>query len=110
MSITAPQQYCKHASESVNIAIDVTGELDSGELATGTPTIVEVTTSDLTIDNKGVSTTALTILGTSVAIGEALQCRVAGGTAGTSYTIRCTFTTDATSAQTRMVDIKLTVI
>lgn len=109
-AIRAPQRYTKADSEVINVAVDVRGLLDDGELATGTPTIVEVTTSDLTIANKAVSSTALTILGESVAAGEAIQCKVSGGTANTSYTIRITFGTDSDPAQTRIVDILIDVV
>jgi hypothetical protein len=110
MSVTAEQVHCKAVSETVNVAVNFQGDLDSGELLTGTPTVVEITTSDLTLANKAVNTAALTILGVSVAIGEAVQFNVVGGTADTTYSIRCTATTDATPAQTRIVIVKLLVV
>jgi len=76
--------------------------LDTGESLTGTPTVVEVTTTDLTITSKAVSTTALTINGTSVAAGAAVQFKVSGmKTTGSPYTLKVTVSTNATPAQTK---------
>ena len=90
-------------------AVSFQGKLDSGELLTGTPTVVEVTTSDLTLANKAVSTAALTIDGVSNAIGEAVQFSITGGTAGTTYTINIQVGTDATVAQTLETNVTLEV-
>lgn len=107
---TATQRHTKTASEARNVVVSFKGKLDAGELLTGTPTVEEVTTTDLTLTNKAVNTAELTILGTAVAIGEAVQFKVAGGTAGTEYTIRITSVTNATAAQTLVENIKLRVI
>jgi len=75
--------------------------LETSELLTGTPTVVEVTTSDLTIDNKAVSTAALTIKNEAIAAGRALTFRVSGhGVTNAPYTLTITASTDATPAQT----------
>ena len=97
----APQIHEKKVSAARNIAVSFSGKLDVGELLTGTPTIVEVTTTDLTLSDKVVSTAILTINGVSVPINEAVQFHVeAGGTAGTQYKILITVGTDSTPAQT----------
>ena len=84
--------------------------LDSGELLTGTPTIVEVTTSDLTLANKAVSTAQYTDKdGVVVAIGQAVQCSITSATAGT-YTVRITVSTDATVARTFIRDITIVIL
>jgi len=106
---TAKQIQCKTASEVRVAAVSFQGKLDSGELLTGTPTVVEVTTSDLTLGDKAVSTTALTIDGTSNAIGEAVVFSITGGTAGTAYTIKVTCGTDSTPAQTLITNVTLEV-
>ncbi len=105
----AHQIQSKTAAEVRVVAVSFQGKLDSGELLTGTPTIVEVTTSDLTLANKAVSTVALTIDGTSNAIGEAVQFSVTGGTAGVTYTINAQVGTDSTPAQTLEVNLTLIV-
>lgn len=107
---TANQVQCKTASEVRNVAVSFSGKLDSGELLTGTPTVVEVTTSALTLDNKVVSTAILTINSVSVPVGEAVQFRVSGGTAGATYQIRINCDTDASPAQTLYGDVILEVI
>lgn len=87
--------------DTETIAIDFTDWLDSGESLTGTPTIVEQTTSDLTIGSVAVSTAILTILDNSVAIGAAVQGSVSGQLASQgTYTVLVTATTDATPART----------
>lgn len=106
---TAPQRHSKGATESRNVSLDLSGKLDTGELLTGVPTVEEVTTTHLTFSNKAVNTTALTINGRTVAIGEAVQFRVSGGNANTSYTIRTTVTTTSNPAQTLVEYVALNV-
>jgi len=108
MPTIASQRGEMSAGGTRNVAIDYTDKLDSGELLTGTPTIVEVTTNDLTLSNKVVSTGSLTILGATVAAGAAVQFKVVAGSGllGT-YTIRVTVSTDATVAQTFVDDYVL---
>ena len=109
MSHKAQQLYTKPVSATRNAAVSFSDELDSGELLTGTPTVAEVSTSDLTIDNAAVSTAELTINGEAVPIGEAVQFRVAGGVAGTSYDITISVGTDSTPAQTLFGKVQLDV-
>lgn len=110
MSITAPQIQVKAASEERNIAVSFAGRLDTGEVLTGTPLVVEVTSTDLTISNKAVSTASLTIDGDTVPTAEAVQFKVTGGTAGTSYKIKITADTDSSPAQKLIGIVKLKVI
>lgn len=100
----------KRISEARNLAVNFQGLLDSGELLTGTPTIVEETTGDLTLSGKKVSTAQLTILDKTVAIGEAVQFHVAsGGIAAKRYKFSITTVSDASDAQTFVVIIYLDV-
>ena len=105
----APQIQTIVVGETRNVAVSFAAKLDSGEVLTGTPTIVEVTSSDLTITNKVVSTASLTILGETVATGLACTFTVTGAVAGgglTSgryaglYQIKVTPATNASNAQT----------
>jgi len=102
----------KHASETRTISVDYTDKLDSGESLTGTPTIAEVTTTDLTISGAQLNSGSLTINNETVAASKAVQCQVAGGTSGSTYSIKITVSTDATSpgAQTFVDTIKLEVL
>jgi len=89
MTSTAPQIQEMSASEVRHVAVDFSGKLDTGETLTGTPAVVEVTTTALTITNKAVSTGVLSINSVSVPIGEAIQFTVDAATTGT-YQIRIT--------------------
>ena len=101
----APQVRTMSTAETVNVAIDASGKLDSGETYTGTPTITEVSTSNLTLSNKAVNTGALTINGNSTAIGQAIQFTVSASTTGT-YLVNWVCGTSA--SQTR--DGRLTIV
>lgn len=110
MSI-APQRPFKSVSGTRNVAVSFSDMLDVSELLSGTPTVTEVTTSDLTLGNKLVNTGALTINNVSVPIGEAVQFNVVGGTVANSpYRITISVDTDATPAQTLIGTVVLIVI
>jgi len=110
--MTANEIRHKHASETRTISVDYTDKLDSGEALTGTPTIAEVTTTDLTISGAQLNSGSLTINNETVAASKAVQCQVAGGTSGSTYSIKITVSTDASSpgAQTFVDTIKLEVL
>lgn len=82
-------------------SVSFDNKLDAGELLTGTPTVAEQTTSDLTIANKVVSTAALTINSVSVSAGRAVQFKVSGhGVTNSPYTLKITCGTNSSPAQT----------
>lgn len=100
-SNTAPEKPDVTVGAAPNVSVSFVDVLDDGELLTGTPTVAEQTTSDLTIVNKAVNTAALVINGESVAIGQAVQFHVSGQLAANSpYKIKITVSTSATPAQT----------
>ncbi len=115
MSI-APQRPFMSASGTRNIAISFSDMLDSSEVLTGTPIVVEVANSnspntDLTIANIVVSNTIKTINNKIVPIAEAVQFNVTGGTVANSpYNITITATTDSTPAQVLIGTVVLTII
>jgi len=78
-------------------SVDFGGKLDSGELLTGSPTVTEVTTTDLVITNAQVSTGILTINGSSVPVGEAVQFKVdyASAEVRKKYIVKVVCGTDA---------------
>jgi len=102
----------KASTETRTISCDYTAKLDEGESLTGTPTIAEVTTTDLTITGAQLNSGSLTINNETVAASKAVQCQVAGGTSGSTYSIKITVSTDASSpgAQTFVDTIKLEVL
>ncbi len=106
---TSQEIAVKAASGIETLVVDFTDYLRSGETLTGTPTVVEVTTSALTIDNKAVNSAAITKDGRTVAIGKGVVFRVQGGTAGTTYTIRVTVGTSATPARTKVWNVRLAI-
>lgn len=93
--------------EEINSAISFSGELDSGEKLTGVPTVLEDTTSDLTITNKTINTAILEdVNGVDVPVGEAVQYHIAGFvSASFPYTINITATTDASPPQIRKISV-----
>ncbi len=103
MSENTATQVPTFAPGEVNIlSCSFDGKLESGELLTGTPTVAEQTTSDLTITNVVVNTVALVINTKTVAIGKAVQCKVIGQlVANSPYLLLFTVGTDASPAQTK---------
>lgn len=102
----APQRQSASVDSVRNAAVSFSGELDAGELLTGTPTITEDTTSDLVISNKSVSIEELKINGLSVPIGEAVQFTVSGFvSANFPYTIDISCDTDSSPEQTLLGSI-----
>jgi len=77
------------------VSIDFWKILDAGELLTGTPTVAEQTTSDLTITNKAVNTASLEIKNRSVAVGEAVQFKITGQQSDSTYRVRVTVSSTA---------------
>ena len=97
----APERPELAVGETRNGAYSFKGELDAGELLTGTPTATEVTSSDLTITNVAVNTATLEVSKDLLVIaGQAVQYKVIGHLAGKEYKVKITATTDATPAQT----------
>lgn len=100
---TAPERPSAPVGEVNGFSASFVGKLDSGELLTGTPTVVEVTSTDLTITNKVVNSVALTINNKTVAIGNAVQFKVTGHLLATlNYTIKITVVTDSSPARTKI--------
>ena len=78
-------------------SVDFSGKLDTGEALTGSPTVTEVTTTDLAITNAKVNSAIIEINGRSVPIGEAVQFKVdyAGATVRNKYIVKIICATDA---------------
>ena len=104
-TIRAPKQW-KSVSAVRNCAVSVAGPMGStAETISG----VSLTHStDLTTAVVAASTATLVIDGVSVIAGQAFTYRVSGGTAGTTYDIRATITTN--QSQTIIGNLPLKVI
>lgn len=107
MTNTAAELRIKSASEVVAGKVSFVGKLEGTELLSGTPTVAEQGTSDLTLASPAVSTAALTISGATVAIGNAVTFTISGGTAGTTYTILVQCGTDASNTRNGRVKLKV---
>jgi hypothetical protein len=105
MPITLAQIPTISAGDTEVAAVDFTDLLDTGETLTGTPTVVEVTTTALTLANKAISTSSLVILDRVVATGHAVQFKVTGQVATHTYRIRITATTTSTPARVLVRDV-----
>ena len=108
MAVTLEQRPSISEGDVDVVSIDCTNYLDADELLTGTPTVAEVDTDDLSFSNIGVSQSELTILRKSVEIGHAVQFKVAGQQSGVTYRVRVTFYTDSSPQRTKVVDVLLT--
>lgn len=95
MPDTAPQIHSVSLDEVRIISVDFRGKLDSGELLSGTPTITEVDTTDLTLTNKAVSTADLVINGALVSTGMAVQFKVDPGASIGTYKVDILCSTSA---------------
>ncbi len=101
--------YSKRAGETRNVAVDMSGKLQTGELLTGTPTVVEWGSSALTISSPGLNLEDQVIAGKIALVNRAVVFTVAGGVSGTLYTIRITAVSDADAAQTLIEEIQIRV-
>ena len=100
MTIKAPELPRKSPGDTAAAAVNFVQQLRSGELLSGTPTVAEQTSSDLTISNQGLNTTTIDVAGVSAAASQAVVYTVAGGSSGTLYSIKVTVSTDASDART----------
>ena len=109
-ALVAPNIPIAMEGETRNAAVDFEKRLDSGELLTGTPTVTELDTSDLTIDNVKVNTASITVNDNTVEAGGAVQFRVAGQVDLKTYTLRVQCGTDSSPAQTLRAKVRFKTI
>ena len=102
MSVTASDNVIKQPSESILYTFNFTALLSSGETLSSVTSLTEDGTSDLTIGTATVNTAAVTVDGTTIAIGMAVQARISGGTDGEAYRLECICTTS--DSNTRELD------
>lgn len=102
------QQYDISTGSTEIVSVNYTSVLDSAEVLTGTPTVAEITTANLTLGNKLVNTATYTeiVTGDTVAIGKAVQFTVSSSTAGL-YQIRVTVSSDSSPTRTFVNDLYL---
>lgn len=85
----------KRAAEVRTFTVEFSGKLYADELLSGAPTVEEVGTSALTISGPELTVSPVAVMGNVfVPTSRGAQFTVAGGVAGTTYTIRVTAETD----------------
>ena len=99
----------KRAAETKRVQVDFYDSLGAKELLTGTPTVQEMFTTDLTFSGIGFNTSDLFIAHAWRLASTVVEFLVAGGTSGRIYSIQVSATSDATTAQTRIKDVQLKV-
>lgn len=99
----------KRAAETRTIARSFADRLVHDELLTGTPTVVEVGSSDLTISSPALTVADGYFFNAWLIESKAVTFSVAGGTAGHSYLIRVSVATDSDAPQTLTEEITLRV-
>lgn len=107
MAITLREKHYISVGSTRLVAIGFTDWLDAGVLLTGTPTIVEVGTTDLTITNKAINTGTIVVDDITCLAGQAVQFLVTGAVAGTTYTIKVIVGTTSMPAETEVFNITL---
>ena len=101
MTVALTEQYTISVSDIETVSVNFTRHLDNAELLTGTPTVVEVTTTALTLGSKQRNTSSYVDRNNiTVAASKAVQFTVTGGAAGVTYAIKVTVSTDAIPART----------
>ena len=97
-----------HPDATENFWADFTCVLEvSGRTLSGTPTVVEQTTSDLTISGVARNTSAITRTnGKIIAANSAVVFTVAGGTTATTYILTVTAATSASETLVRNFTIE----
>lgn len=109
MPIILPQRPVLSQGDIDVCSVDFQDWLDNDETLTGTPTVTEVTTADLTLSNKQVNTVPVYIDGRYVGTGKAVQWKVSGQLSGRTYTIQVTTTSNAAVPRTKVVYCKFRV-
>lgn len=109
MPITLAEERYISAGATRMVSVSFAKWLDGSASLTGTPTVVEVGTSALTLANKAVNASAIVVNGVTVAIGKAVQFSVVTPSdgAGTNYRVRVTATTNGSPAEAEPVDLIL---
>ena len=108
MSITK-QTGTKLVAETKDLAIDCANALADAETIADTPTVVVSSPNDLTITGIEINTEVLSEPGFPDAqIGQAIQCFVGGGTAGTRYTLSFSYTTSTGQSLIAIANLKVT--
>jgi len=98
------QRYTLSVGATRMVRINCTDDLDDGASLTGTPTVAELVTEDLTLENKAVNTSSYTSeaqkKSRTVNSGKGIEFTVSGGKEGRQYIIQVSCGTDSSPAET----------
>lgn len=98
----------KRVDETRRIVVSFADFLAVDELLSGTPTVEEVSTSDLTITSEAINDTETALLhGRTVPISNAVTFLVSAGVAGREYTLDVTVETDAGQVLTKQTSFRV---
>ena len=75
-TVRARETNSKHPDDSLLYEFEFANLLDDGASLSGTPTVVEIDTADLTIGSPSI-------------VGTTVQVRISGGTENTLYHVKC---------------------
>jgi len=108
MPRTLDQRYTLSYGSTRLVRVDLTEQLQAGASLSGTPTVAEITTSELTIASAAVNTASYTdkVTGSTVAVGKGVQFTVEGGD-NAEYRVRITVSTNSSPAETIVRDVLL---
>jgi len=113
MSVKKPELRTKKISATRTFIIVFTGELDTGEVLTGSPVMSDcLSVAELVFTNVLVNTDPVVIQNgkLTVPIGHAVMGQVAGGVVNRIYDMKAICSTDSTPAQDLVGAVKLRVI
>jgi hypothetical protein len=98
----------KKPQEVRNIIISFSAKLDKDEFLSGTPTVSEIGTTDLTISDETVTVLNHTIGGLAIPSSAGVEFTVSGGVSREQYTIRVSV--DTSLGQTLVEDVRLAIL
>lgn len=107
MTIKAKQIQQKSPGETMQARVSFQDLLVDSDVLTGTPTVAEQTTTDLTITSVELNGSSVTVLGETVTANNVVMFKVAGGTEDKLYTIRVTVSTTGGSTFVRDVSLRI---
>lgn len=108
MGSLAPQRPGVPPGSTRTIRASFAEDLYPGELLTGSPTVTEEGSSDLTITGQQISDRPMDILGSTIPTGQVALATVSGMQAGVLYTLKFLVVTDASPAQTLIGHVQFT--
>ena len=97
--VTLSELYYVSTGDIELVLVDCADHLGT-ETISGTPTMTEITTTDLTISSVQATTAALTIKGRSVTAAQAVQALVQGFVAESTYNLKMTAVTHGSPSRT----------